>query len=215
MSCRRDNRDLFVNLNFDIVAGEVVQVAGSNGSGKTTLLRILCGLMNDYTGEIQWCDQPISQCWELYRAQLTHIGHQAGINPVLTAEENLAWLLDIHGQKRLAKDDITAALAKVGLAGYEDVETHRLSAGQKRRVSLARLYVEQTPCWILDEPFTAIDQEGVVELEQLIFEHAERGGIVILTTHHPLQVTSGKFKKIQLSTTSIEAVNDNDIDRGD
>ena len=202
LSCCRDDRDLFVNLNFDIVGGEVVQIVGSNGSGKTTLLRILCGLMDDYSGDIEWCRQPMNQCGELYRAQLIHIGHNAGINPILTAEENLQWLLDIHGQGVADNRQIVEALARVGLSGYEGVETHRLSAGQKRRVSLARLYIEEAPIWILDEPFTAIDKEGVRELENLIFQHANRGGIVILTTHHSLQESASGLKQIILDDLS-------------
>ncbi|MBL4794412.1 MAG: cytochrome c biogenesis heme-transporting ATPase CcmA [Pseudomonadales bacterium] len=198
LSCQRDDRELFVDLSFDVSAGEVVQVAGPNGSGKTTLLRILCGLMSDFTGDILWCGQPVKKCWEDFSSQLAFIGHAAGIKPSLTAEENLAWLVDIHGQHNIGEEDISDALTKVGLRGYEDVQTQQLSAGQKRRVGLARLYVEQAFCWILDEPFTAIDQQGVAELEKLIFDHAEKGGMVILTTHHQLNVTSGRFKKIQL-----------------
>lgn len=198
LGCHRDDRELFAGINADIAEGDVVQVAGSNGSGKTTLLRILCGLMSDYTGDIEWCGQRVNQCWEQYRAQLIYIGHAAGINPTLTAKENLAWLLDIHGQQEVINSEIESALAKVGLCGYEDVQTHQLSAGQKRRVGLARLYLERSPCWILDEPFTAIDRQGVAELEQLVCEHAGGGGMVILTTHHQLQLNSAKIRKIQL-----------------
>lgn len=182
--CERDDRILFDQLSFDVNEGEVVQIEGQNGSGKTTLLRILSGLSRHYEGDIYWQDVPIHSCAEAFRESLLYFGHQPGVKAVLTPEENLRWFAAMHPTIDLSKLDY--ALAKVGLTGYEDVPCHTLSAGQNRRVSLARLYMSNAPLWVLDEPFTAIDKKGVAQNEALIAEHAKQGGTVLLTTHHEL-----------------------------
>lgn len=193
--CERDDRVLFSQLCFSLSAGEIVQIEGQNGSGKTTLLRILCGLMRNYEGEIFWRGEPVERVRDQFCRDLLYFGHQAGVKAVLTPEENLRWYAAL--QPGIAADEIESALAKVGLRGYEDVPCHSLSAGQNRRVSLARLYLSRAPLWILDEPFTAIDRQGVAAKEQLLLEHAKRGGSVILTTHHELGI-EGPVRKINL-----------------
>jgi heme exporter protein A len=182
--CERDDRILFEDLGFSLSAGDVVQIEGQNGSGKTTLLRILAGLSRNYEGTIFWKGEPISDVEEDFRQSLLYFGHQPGVKAVLTPLENLAWYAAMH--PTIDRRQVTEALAQVGLQGYEDVPCHMLSAGQNRRVSLARLYLSSAPLWILDEPFTAIDKRGVAAKEALIAQHAERGGSVILTTHHEL-----------------------------
>lgn len=184
--CERDERVLFDGLSFELGAGEVLQIEGQNGSGKTTLLRILSGLSRNYEGELFWRGEPLNEVLIPYRESLLYFGHLAGVKATLTAQENLSWYAALHpGTGAGAIDE---ALGRVGLAGYEDVPCHALSAGQQRRVSLARLYLSQAPLWILDEPFTAIDKQGVAEKERLILSHAARGGTVILTTHHELSL---------------------------
>jgi heme exporter protein A len=183
--CERDERVLFEGLSFEIGAGEVLQIEGQNGSGKTTLLRILSGLSRNYEGELYWRGEPMAEVVDEYRQELLYFGHLPGVKATLTPQENLGWYTALHGTDTAAID---AALRQVGLTGYEDVPCHMLSAGQHRRVSLARLYLSQAPLWILDEPFTAIDKKGVVQKEQLILRHAASGGTVILTTHHELQL---------------------------
>ncbi|WP_286239936.1 cytochrome c biogenesis heme-transporting ATPase CcmA [Neptuniibacter halophilus] len=184
--CERDERVLFEHLCFSVEPGEVIQIEGQNGSGKTTLLRILSGLSSNYEGDIFWQGEPIADVREQFQRDLLYFGHHPGVKAVLTPEENLNWYAAMHpGMEREA---IANALQRVGLKGYEDVPCHTLSAGQNRRVSLARLYLSKARFWILDEPFTAIDKKGVAEKEQLILEHARRGGSVVLTTHHELAV---------------------------
>jgi heme exporter protein A len=184
--CERDERILFEDLNFSVSQGEVIQIEGQNGSGKTTLLRILSGLSNHYEGDIYWEGEPVSEVREEFRRELLYFGHHPGVKAVLTPEENLQWYAAMHPGISVA--DIPMALDKVGLTGFEDSPCHTLSAGQNRRVSLARLYLSSAKLWILDEPFTAIDKKGVAEKEQLILDHAKQGGCVILTTHHELGV---------------------------
>lgn len=184
--CERDERVLFSHLDFSIAAGEVLQVQGANGSGKTTLLRILCGLNPDYTGEISWEGQYVQEIRETFNSRMFYLGHSPAINKTLTPLQNLRWYCASHG---FSDDEaIRASLAELGLAGYENIPCHQMSAGQQRRVSLARLLLSQAQLWILDEPFTALDKQGVTELEGRIAAKATAGGAVILTTHHALQL---------------------------
>jgi heme exporter protein A len=195
LRCERDERLLFRDLSFAITAGEVVQVEGPNGSGKTSLLRILSGLSQQFDGELHWCGEPMPRAKLAFRADLFYLGHAPAVKALLTPLENLRWSLagETHTHKA-----IMAGLKEVGLYGYEDVPCFSLSAGQQRRVALARLYLTTARLWILDEPFTAIDKSGVAALEWHISAHAQRGGGVILTTHHALQLP-GNFRKLNLT----------------
>lgn len=179
----RDDRVLFHALEFQLAPGEVLQVAGPNGAGKTTLLCMVAGLYAPEAGTVCWRGRPVAEQPAAFRADFTWLGHQSGLKLMLTPRENLQWLACLHGRRPPAAV-LEAALEKVGLHGYEDVPVARLSAGQRRRVALARLFVEQRPLWILDEPFTAIDRQGVAELEGWLQAHARAGGLVLLTTHH-------------------------------
>lgn len=183
LAVSRDDRMLFSGLDFRLSAGEVLQVAGPNGVGKTTLLNLVAGLATADAGEVLWQGRAVGEDPGSFRSAFTWLGHQAGLKLMLTPRENLAWLARLHGAAA-AVPGIEAALDRVGLYGYEDVPLARLSAGQKRRVGLARLFVERRPLWVLDEPFTAIDRQGVAELEGWLREHAAGGGLVLLTTHH-------------------------------
>ncbi len=187
---------LFNQLNFSLAVGEILQIEGQNGSGKTSLLRILCGLATSFEGEIHWQDLNVQDKLSTYLASILYVGHHPGIKSSLTAEENLRWMQQLH--PHLNKGSISEALQKVGLYGYEDVPCYALSAGQQRRVGLARLYLSNHPLWILDEPFTALDKRGVMEKEQLIVEHATQGGCVILTTHHDFELPDQRLRKINL-----------------
>lgn len=179
----RDDRVLFSDLSFTLQAGEIVQVVGANGTGKTTLLNGLMGLASFDHGDICWAGESISDNPLLFKQNTSFIGHLLGLKALLTPVENLQFLTQLRSQS-VPLSKIEAALAKVGLAGYEDVPVASLSAGQKRRVALARLFIERATLWVLDEPFTAIDQAGVVALEGWLAEHAQQGGMVLLTTHH-------------------------------
>ena len=191
LACERDQRELFADLCFELGAGEVLQVAGPNGSGKTSLLRILAGLLLPTAGQLRYGGALISSGdgRDNWRRDRLFIGHAPAVKANLTAEENLAWLCALSEPR--PQSAIWQALDKVGLRGFEDVPCHSLSAGQQRRVALARLYLQAHQVWILDEPFTAIDRAGVAELEALVLHHAERGGLVVLTTHHSLEHLPG------------------------
>jgi len=194
--CERDERVLFDGFSLQIKPAEVVQIIGQNGSGKTTLLRILCGLSDAYEGELFWKKQPLEEVRSEYYQSLLYVGHLSGVKSSLTAEENLQWMIQLDSS--LNKCTIREALKKVGLYGFEDVPCHSLSAGQQRRVGLARLYLSRASLWILDEPFTALDKQGVGEKEALIAEHVSAGGSVMLTTHHDLLIPNQTVRYIDL-----------------
>lgn len=194
LTCVRDNSTLFSDLNFKVEAGSITRIEGPNGSGKTSLLRILTGVAAAESGEVRWFGKPIQSHRAEFGAALTFIGHLPGIKAQLTAEENLAWL--VLGSNKAQR---VAALAEVGLRGYEDSACYTLSAGQKRRVALARLHLVTTQLWVLDEPFTAIDKFGVTKLEKLLAAHAQLGGAVILTTHHELEIDEAYLHSVSLA----------------
>lgn len=195
LSCRRDERVLFDQLSFSLDPGEILQVEGPNGSGKTTLLRIVSGLSSAYRGDIFWQGEAINKVRQAFRAELHYLGHLPGVKAALTPLENLRWSATLELPNH--DDLIMQALEKVGLFGFEESPCFTLSAGQQRRVALARLYLSDARLWILDEPFTAIDRYGVAELEQLLYQHAEQGGSVLLTTHHNLHLP-GRLKTVAL-----------------
>lgn len=171
----RGGRELFRDLTFDVCPGQLWQVEGPNGAGKTSLLRILCGLSRyGFEGEVS------------RRALPLYLGHKSAVKGLLSPRENLA--LHASGEGSYPDREVESALEQVGLYGYEDVPSYTLSAGQHRRVNLARLYLSSARLWLLDEPFTAIDREGVASLEALLASHVNGGGAVVLTSHQALQV---------------------------
>jgi heme exporter protein A len=193
--CERGDRLLIKDLSVALNPGDVLQVEGANGSGKTTLLRTLCGLSQPIDGEIRWGGRPIHRIRSEYHAQLTYIGHLPGIKADLTPLENLQFLHGLHGRE--PADDM-AVLDRIGLFGFEDVPARYLSAGQRRRVALARLLVDDTRLWILDEPFTAIDRTGTAILGEILAEFVEGGGMVVLTSHQPVAITRCEVTRLSL-----------------
>ncbi|CAM2746338.1 cytochrome c biogenesis heme-transporting ATPase CcmA [Vibrio mytili] len=193
----RDERVLFENLEFNIKPGELVQIEGRNGTGKTTLLRIITGIGDREEGFIKWKGEKIEKSRDIFHQDLLFLGHQTGIKRELTALENLRFYQSIQNNSA-SDEEIFSALTQVGLAGREEVPVAKLSAGQQRRVALARLWLSKQILWILDEPLTAIDKQGVKVLETLFMRHVDNGGIVILTTHQDMFADSPKLRKIKL-----------------
>ncbi|WP_440514533.1 cytochrome c biogenesis heme-transporting ATPase CcmA [Serratia sarumanii] len=197
LSCVRDERILFSELSFSVQPGDIIQVEGPNGAGKTSLLRILAGLARPDGGEVCWRGRNTLRDRANYQQDLLFIGHQPGIKAVLTPFENLQFYHAVRGAAE--HQAIWRALEQVGLVGYEDLPVAQLSAGQQRRVALARLWLSAAPLWILDEPLTAIDKQGVAELISLFEQHAQRGGMVLLTTHQDLASVGQTVGKIRLA----------------
>ncbi|VAX06989.1 ABC transporter involved in cytochrome c biogenesis, ATPase component CcmA [hydrothermal vent metagenome] len=197
LACSRGDRQLFTGLNFALEPGSLLYVEGRNGTGKTTLLRTICGLFLQDEGEVLWNGETASSLAEDYIREVVYLGHHNGIKSDLTGLENLRVSTVLDGDD-VSEEQIWAALKKMGLAGFEDLPTQMLSQGQKRRVALARLLLNSSKLWILDEPFTALDVAAVDLLQTVIAEHIENGGMVILTTHQEVALTSGQVQRLEL-----------------
>ena len=195
----RGDRLLFEKLNFNLSSGSVLYLQGENGSGKTTLLRTICGLSKPYEGAINWCGKNINSLAEEYSKHVLYIGHLAGIKEDLTALENLQFSLALSGAD-ISADKAAETLKLLGLAKGLNLPARMLSQGQKRRVALARLWLQELPLWILDEPFTALDASATSLLKQKIEAFANDGGIVVMTTHQEVTMNVPKFEQLRLSS---------------
>jgi heme exporter protein A len=180
LECRRGGRTLFRELSFALKGGELLRVAGANGSGKTSLLRVLCGLLSPQSGEVRWKGAPIRDLREEYSRELAYLGHAAALKDDLTPAENLGVAASLSGI------DASPGEIRKALSGLQvpELPVRKLSQGQKRRAALARLALSaRAPLWLLDEPFSALDAEGIELLKGLIRGHVESGGIVVYSTH--------------------------------
>ena len=193
----RDDRTLFSELNFELGAGQVVQIQGANGSGKTTLLRMICGMLLPVSGEVRWNGKNILKDRAEYYEEMTYLGHAQGVKGDFTPLENLNFEKSlIRTSNQYTLEEI---LEKVGLAGFEDIPSRTLSAGQRRRITLGRLLLTDTRLWVLDEPFTSLDKQGQTLVEELLVEHADNGGMVLITSHQRINVHSGESKVVNLN----------------
>ncbi len=197
LECIRDERILFSDLNFAVEPAQVVQVEGHNGSGKTSLLRILCGLLLPSQGDVLWCGQPIEKVRSEYLSEVAYLGHHNGVKAELTPLENLRFATRMLPPR--VDTDPYAILARLSLRGFEDVPCRSLSAGQNRRVALARLLMTRSHLWVLDEPFTALDRKGMRDLEAIFEEHVRGGGMIVLTTHHPVEMGQCQVQYLDLA----------------
>lgn len=196
LSCERGERQLFGDLSFELVAGELLQIQGANGSGKTSLLRIICGLLRPDRGEVYWQGEPVAENRGEYLRQVHYSGHLTGIKLELTPRENLHFAAAMHGGQVYL--DVDEALERVELYGFENEPARMLSAGQRRRIGLASLLVTQGKLWILDEPFTALDSYGTAILEQLIEAHLHAGGVAVMASHSAHSLDSSLIKELRL-----------------
>lgn len=189
LACSRGERRLFTDVGFSLDPGEWLHVQGENGAGKTSLMRLLVGLSPADAGEIRWRNEPTPSVD--FRRDLIYLGHHAAVKEDLTPLENLLLAAALDG---VGLDERTAlaALVRLGLRGREDLPVRVLSAGQKRRVLLARLLTRPAVIWVLDEAFNALDVAAVRLLGDLIAEHLAAGGMAVLTSHQPLPVPGGK-----------------------
>lgn len=181
----RSDLPLFETIDFQLRSGEALQISGTNGSGKTSLLRCLCGLSSRYSGEIYWNGELVSSNAHQIHSQVLYLGHALGLKPRLTVGQNLSFYQGL----RFDADQLSIekALKALKIERYLDEQVANLSAGQKRRVTLARIISEPVKLWILDEPMVALDTEGQAWLETASNQHLINGGIIILTSHQPLK----------------------------
>jgi heme exporter protein A len=190
------------DVTVQIPASGVVQIQGSNGSGKTTLLRALVGLAEIDEGEVLWLGKAISRVRDEMYSSLLYLGHKPGITAGLTPYENLLALcpemISATKSNENVRERVVGVLAELGIAERIDLPSIALSAGQQRRVALARLKLQQARLWVLDEPLTSLDADGQRWVRQVIESHVKAGGAVVFTTHQPIE-----FDEVQVSTVSL------------
>ena len=193
LSCIRGGWPLFEGLDFALRPREWAHVQGGNGAGKTSLLRLLAGLSRPHGGEVRWRGQAIGG--EAWRRELLYLGHASAVKEELSPLENLRMASAVDGD---ALDDAQAAraLGRFGLAGSEDLPVRFLSAGQKRRVLLARTLTRRATAWILDEPFTALDTDAVGLLAGVVREHLDSGGVAVVTSHQGIPLAGGQVVQL-------------------
>lgn len=188
LACVRNNKMLFENLSFSLHSGEIMIIGGDNGSGKTTLLNLLCGLKAPDSGNITLNLQSIEDLGSDYSQQIVYLSHEDEIKLDLSARENLMLFCQQYAQ---STEFVSAVLDKIMLENEADIPCRSLSAGQKRRVALARLLVSQAPIWILDEPLTALDETGIELVKKLLHLKLQRKGMIIVSSHHDINIDEG------------------------
>ena len=196
LTCVKDDRVLFEGLNISLSAGQILLVEGKNGSGKTSLLRILTGLSLPESGEILWKGEPISEVGADYYEQVNYVGHHDGIKRDLTCLENLRLVQAMGKPLPISLDD---ALEQVNLYRFGENFVATLSAGQKRRLALARLVVTEACLWIMDEPFTSLDKASMAMFQSMFEQHLSTGGVIVMTSHHDIEMPESDVVRLNLS----------------
>jgi len=187
LTCLRKDRALFSELSFSVRKGEILQVVGPNGSGKTTLIRTLVGLYTNFRGEINWN----------LSAPPLFMGHRRGINDQMTVRENVEWLVSLNDQV-FKPSQFTDVMKNLGLAESESVLCSDLSFGQKKKVSIAPFLLSDNLCWLMDEPFSGLDKNGVTLLGKLFGDRMVEGGVIIFSSHQPVSI-GGPLRSVVLS----------------
>ena len=187
--CVRGERTVFAGLSLALEAGEALVLSGPNGSGKSSLLRLLAGLLRPATGRILWQRSPIADDPQAHRGRLAYVGHQDPVKPVLSVRENLVFWTRLKGGAERA---VSQALERFGLLALADVPGRMLSAGERRRLNLARLLSAPAPLWLLDEPTVGLDKGSVAALEAVLAAHRREGGLLLIATHLPLALAGSR-----------------------
>lgn len=193
LACIRGERQLFRDLDFRLAAGEALLLHGPNGSGKSSLLRLLAGFLPPADGRVLWEAAAITEDADAHRARLLYLGHQDAVKPQLSAEDNLSFWAHLYGlDDAAAQSAVTSALIAAGLERQRRLPGRYLSAGQKRRLALARLLLKPAALWLLDEPTNALDTSAVAWLGKLLRDHRSKGGLVILASHVPVPLEQAR-----------------------
>jgi heme exporter protein A len=199
LSCARGDRVLFSNADLSVASGEGLYVSGQNGAGKTSLLRLICGLAVPEKGDVLWNGESIYRLREEFAKHLVFMGHAAALKDELNAIENLVLSSEMSGRHISVRQAIEA-LGRFGLRGREYLPARALSAGQRRRVNLARLLLPSPPLWVLDEPFTALDTTATQQVSSILSEHLKAGGIVVFTTHQSVELPGCSVRNLAIAS---------------
>jgi heme exporter protein A len=202
LACVRSNRIVFAGLDFAVSPGGALVLSGPNGSGKSSLLRLMAGIARPAAGNISWQGTPISEDPEMFFARMHYVGHRDAVKPALTVRENLSF----HAALRPGPTDIDAALDRVDLAALADLPARMLSAGQTRRLTLARILATPAPLWLLDEPTIALDYRAVDRLRGAIDDHRAGGGIIVASTNVPLGIDDATTIDLAAHAPEIDAL---------
>jgi heme exporter protein A len=197
LAARRGSTRLFSGLNLRVEPECALLVTGANGSGKTTLLRILAGLSMPAGGRVRWRGDDVAPFADGLRQDAAFSGHLSALKDDLTTQENLAALVTLAGESAPSVD-VNDALARVALLPQARLPARALSQGQRRRLGLARLTLTKRPLWLLDEPATALDADGIALLARLLTAHLGRGGCAVVATHQPLDLAAANVHGISL-----------------
>lgn len=198
ITCFRGGRHVLESVSLQLTSGVASVLRGPNGSGKSTLLRVIAGLVDFQEGALSWLGEDgatISEDDAPYTSFFHYIGHLDAVKPSLSVRENLEFWAGLYS----VPGDVESALETLGLAGLADVPGAFLSAGQKKRLSLARLLIGQRPLWILDEPSVSLDVEGVALVAGLMKAHCEKGGMLLVTTHVDIGLKAEAIQPLRLS----------------
>lgn len=182
----RGERHVLRGLSFEIRPRQALHISGKNGTGKTTLLRVACGLLRPEQGLVTWCGQPIARIRADYQRALAYASHEPALKGDLTALENLRFMIGL--KRRVSGAELLGFLERTGVAACADLPVRVLSAGQRRRVAMARVLGLEASLWLLDEPFTNLDGGGSEILAGLIAEHVNGGGMAVVVAHHELEL---------------------------
>jgi heme exporter protein A len=203
LTCLRGGRILFSGLGFDLAEGKALHIKGKNGAGKSSLLNLLAGISLPEEGAINWSGECIQEYDESFKKELLYIGHKAGVSLHLSAEQNLKWYAQLTNSSFL-ESEYEEVFKRMGLYGFEDIPAARLSAGQRRRIALCRLLIEEKKLWLLDEPLVALDHQGLALFEKILEHHLQQGGIAVLTSHQDINLGKSLLEQIEIESYQFE-----------
>jgi heme exporter protein A len=192
----RGDRHVLKGVSLTLGPGELLQVAGPNGTGKTTLLRVACGLLRPEQGRVAWCGRSIAGIRPQFQSILVYAAHEPALKGDLTPLENLRYLVGL--KRSVPTAELEAALERTGVAACAQLPVRVLSAGQRRRVALARVLAMRSPLWMLDEPFTNLDAAGTALVTDLLREHVSAAGMALVVAHHDIVALPERLRRLEL-----------------
>ena len=190
----RGERHVLKGVSIEVLPGELLHVTGPNGTGKTTLLRVVTGLLRPESGAVSWQGAAIVATRSSYQQALAYASHEPALKSDLTALENLRFMVGLR--RRTTQRELLASLERTGVAGCADLPARNLSAGQRRRVAMARVLACRAPLWLLDEPYANLDTAGSSVLSQLLEEHVAAGGLALVVAHHELALAGTRHFRL-------------------
>lgn len=192
----RGDRPVLAGVSLELRAGECLHVLGPNGAGKTTLLRVIAGLLTPEQGSVEWGGRPAQSDRDAWFASFSYLAHSDGLKPELSCRENLAF--DVGMRRAVTAAEIGDALERVGLEAAHAQPAGTLSAGQRRRLALARVQLSAAPLWILDEPYTNLDAAGAELVSAVIGRHLDGGGAALIAAHQPPAIRNHVPRRLEL-----------------